>query len=183
MEHNAVVRYYSEWEKQLNDANTVLALNAGYDMPLKSKETDPKLFYGTPFAAGIDIPFYDPELEEVTIEPGKRTMLKTGMYVEMPSHVFGLLDSRSSTSKLLLDLLCRTIDCDYRGNIRTVVINMGDEPITVRRGEYLFQLILVPRIYADLQPVGTLEELTATERGEQGFGHTGNSQAAQGGSN
>lgn len=183
MEPNAMVttvRYYSEWENKLNKESAALALEAGYAEWL---ETEPKLFYGTPYAAGIDIPFYDPELEEITIEPGQRVMLKTGIHVEMPSYLFGLIDSRSSTSKLLLDLLCRTIDPDFRGNIRTVVTNLGKEPVTVRRGEYLFQLILLPRVYAKLQSVASVEALTSTERGAQGFGHTGNSQAAQGGNN
>ncbi|MNI21943.1 Deoxyuridine 5'-triphosphate nucleotidohydrolase [compost metagenome] len=140
----------------------------------------PSIFHGTPFAAGIDLPFYDPELESYTIQPGERFMAKTGIQVEMPLHLLGLLDSRSSTSKLKLDLLCRTIDCDYRGNIRCVFINDGDEPVTLIRGEYYCQMILLPRVFVtEFVSVLDPKYLESTERGEQGFGHTGNSQAAQ----
>jgi len=107
-------------------------------------------------------------------------MLKTGIYVEMPETVLGFLDSRSSTSKLLLDLLCRTIDPDYRGNIRTVVTNVGEAPVTVKRGEYLFQMVILPRIKAVLTPVDSPSDLSETVRGVSGFGSSGNSQVANG---
>ncbi|MMZ43645.1 Deoxyuridine 5'-triphosphate nucleotidohydrolase [compost metagenome] len=160
----ASIKYYSEWEQKERE----------------NGETQPKIFYGTPFAAGIDIPFYDPEVEQVTIKPGQRVMLKTGVYMEMPEHLLGFLDSRSSTSKLLLDLLCRTIDCDYRGNIRLVVTNVGEKDVTVVRGDYLFQMILLPRIQGILTSVNSVEELSETVRAADGFGSTGNSQVAGG---
>ena len=159
------IKYYSEWASAERE---------------EGKESSPKIFYGNSFAAGIDIPFYDPELEEVTIHPGKRVALKTGVYLEMPGTVFGFLDSRSSTSKLLLDLLCRTIDPDFRGNMRLVVTNVSEEPVTIKRGEYLFQMILLPRIQGILEPVDSVDELSSTERADKGFGSTGNSQVAGG---
>lgn len=155
------IKYYSEWEAREGIADSV--------------------FYGTPYAAGIDLPFYDMEVQSVTIKPGQRVMLKTGVYMEMPETVFGFIDSRSSTSKLLLDLLCRTIDPDYRGNIRLVVTNVGEKDVTVMRGDYLFQMILLPRIQGVLTAVNSPEELSDTERADRGFGSTGNSQAAVGG--
>lgn len=171
------IKYHSEWEQQIKKESTVEVDG----VPVVPDTITPRLFYGTPYAAGIDLPFYDPEVEEVTIQPGQRIMLKTGVYMEMPETVFGFIDSRSSTSKLLLDLLCRTIDPDYRGNIRTVVTNVGSEPVTVKRGEYLFQLLILPRIKGRLQSVDSVDQLTATDRGAEGFGSTGNSQAAEGG--
>lgn len=173
------IKYYSEWEAQLRKEAAV-EVDGQQVVP---DAVTPRLFYGNYYAAGIDLPFYDAEVEEITIQPGQRVMLKTGIYLEMPDTAFGFLDSRSSTSKLLLDLLCRTIDSDFRGNIRTVVTNLGEEPVTVKRGEYLFQLIIFPRIKAILTPVNSVEELTPTERADKGFGSTGGNQAAEGGNN
>lgn len=144
-------------------------------------ESGLELKYGTPSSAGLDLPFYDPELEEVTIHPKQRTMLKTGIYCEIPEGYFGLLDNRSSTSKLVIDLLCRTIDSDYRGNIRVVYVNNGENPVVVRRGEKLAQMILIPVFQPNLNKLIDLSELnTNTIRSDNGFGHTGGSQAAQG---
>lgn len=133
-------------------------------------DSEYEIRYGTEDSAGIDLPFYDPEVEEVTIHPGERVSLKTGIYMEFPEGTYGEIDSRSGTSKLLLLPLCRTIDGDYRGNIRTVVVNVGREPVTVRRGQYLFQIVIKP--YVKVTPVLS-EVLSDTVRGDNGFGHSG----------
>jgi dUTP pyrophosphatase len=174
------IKYYSEWEQKNKELNTAsMQLDDGKDYTV-TLPTAPALFYGNPYAAGIDIPFFDPEVEEVVVLPGQRAVLKTGVYLEMPETVFGFLDSRSSTSKLLLDLLCRTIDPDYRGNIRLSFTNVGEDAVTIKRGEYLFQLILLPRIKGNLQSVDSVDQLSETVRGINGFGFTGNSQVADG---
>ena len=137
-------------------------------------ESDLDIFYGTDGSAGIDLPFYVPEIDQVTINPGESFQLKTGVYLEIPEGNVGILDSRSSTSKLKLDLLAHTIDSDFRGNIRVVVINNGTKPVTVFKGDYLAQIVIVPFYKANLARVNSVEDLSQTERGTGSFGHTGN---------
>jgi deoxyuridine 5'-triphosphate nucleotidohydrolase len=131
--------------------------------------------YGNEYAAGIDLPFYDPELPEtITVKPGQRIMLKTGVHMEIPEGHVGLMDSRSSTSKLVVDLLCRTIDEDFRGNIRTVLVNVGEQPVELTQGNYYFQMVIVAVPKFELVTVEYPEDLSETLRGTQGFGSTGN---------
>lgn len=131
--------------------------------------------YGNEYAAGIDLPFYDPDLpEHVIIQPGERLMLKTGIHMEIPAGHVGVLDSRSSTSKLCVDLLCRTIDEDYRGNIRTVLINIGTSAQVLQQGQYYFQMVILEVPKFELEATGSVEELSDTQRGDKGFGSTGN---------
>ncbi|HCJ09696.1 MAG TPA: dUTP diphosphatase, partial [Clostridiales bacterium] len=63
-----------------------------------------------------------------------------------------------------------TIDSDYRGEVRVLLVNLGDEPFTVNRGDRVAQLVISPVCRAELEPVDTLGE---TSRGRRGFGHTG----------
>jgi dUTP pyrophosphatase len=106
------------------------------------------------------------------IEPGERVKLPTGIYCEIPKGNYGEIDTRSSTSKLLLLPLCRTIDSDYRGNIHVVLTNVGKDPQVVKRGDYLAQMIVKPYTKVKPNKVGSREELSSTERAENGFGHT-----------
>ena len=71
---------------------------------------------GTKFSAGLDLPFYDPNNETCTINPGEVVKVPTGVYLEPTPGVVAFLDSRSSTSKLKLDLMCRTIDIMLDGD-------------------------------------------------------------------
>lgn len=136
------------------------------------------IHYGNEYAAGIDLPFYDPDMPEtLVVPPNTRVMIKTGVHMEIPQGHFGLLDSRSSTSKLVVDLLCRTIDEDYRGNIRTVLVNVGTEPIELVQGNYYFQILILKVSKYDLSYVGDLRSLSSTDRGSDGFGSTGNTTA------
>lgn len=143
-------------------------------------ESGLEIKYGTEGAAGLDIPFYDPEMESVTIQPGERVALKTGIYCEFPEGYYGHMDSRSSTSKLKIDLLCHTIDGDYIGNIRLPFINNGSEPVTVNRGDYLTQMIITPYRTVYPEMVSSPDQLKPSNRGDRGFGHTGGSQVANG---
>ena len=136
-------------------------------------ESEYSIFHGTPYSAGLDLPFYDVLCPAVVIQPHTRASLLTGVHVEIPEGHFGLVDSRSSTSKLELMLLCHTIDSDFRGNIRLVFQNVGQSPVTVKRGDYLAQLILVPYKYQEpLERVSSVSQLSSTTRGAQGFGST-----------
>jgi dUTP pyrophosphatase len=129
--------------------------------------------YGNEQAAGIDLPFYDDELEEVTLQPLERRMLKTGVHMEIPDGYEGHLDTRSSSAKAGMALLCHTVDQDYRGNIRLMVINLSGEPMTIKRDQCIAQIIIKPVARVSLERVDSLEELSATARGDKGFGSTG----------
>lgn len=133
-----------------------------------------QLRYGTESSAGIDLPFYDADMEEVVLQPGETRLIKTGIHMEIPDMHVGFLDTRSSTGKVGVDLMCRTIDWDYRGNIRLMVINHGAEPLTIERGRFIAQIVIM-RLNEDreLQQVASPEELSKTSRGDKGFGSTG----------
>jgi dUTPase len=97
--------------------------------------------------------------------------------MKIPENNYGFLDTRSSTSKIKLDLLCRTIDEPYTGNIRLSLINLNQEPVTVKMGQCVAQIIIKPYTKVDPIPSPDLEDFLAvageTTRGSDGFGSTG----------
>lgn len=115
--------------------------------------------------------------QSLTLEPMGQFTIKTGIYIGIPSGYYGSLDTRSSTSKIRQDLLCHTIDADFRGNMRLAVINLHEIPVTLKMGQSIAQLII--QKYEKVKPEGhkSLEEflasVAATERGTGGFGSTG----------
>ncbi|WAB24985.1 dUTPase [Lysinibacillus phage vB_LfM_LysYB1] len=117
------------------------------------------------------------ETQSVTLQPMGQLTIKTGIYVGIPEGYYGSLDTRSSTSKIRQDLLCHTIDEDFRGNMRLAVINLHEIPVTLKMGQSIAQLII--QKYEKVEPKGHkslgefLASVAATERGEGGFGSTG----------
>lgn len=128
---------------------------------------------GTESSAGYDLPFYDEEQEIIAIQPGEIQTVKTGMHLEIPENHVGILDVRSHVGKLKIDLMCRIIDSDYRGDIKLMMVNHGDKPITIKRGEYIAQIIVTNCYQAKTIKVDSPDLLTETKRGTGGFGHTG----------
>lgn len=142
-------------------------------------------FYGTEDSAGLDLPIWDERLKngylswdgEYTLQPMEALTVKTGVYMSIPEGHYGQLDTRSSTSKIKLDLLCHTIDSDYRGNIRLALINLNTVPVTIKNGQSLAQIII--KKYEKVEPVKFesydefLENSKQTPRGDKGFGSTG----------
>jgi deoxyuridine 5'-triphosphate nucleotidohydrolase len=132
--------------------------------------------------AGLDLPIWDERLTNgelsttgsITLASLQGITLKTGIHMAIPKGHYGLLDSRSSTSKKRLDLLCRIIDSPFRGNIRVAIINLNNHPVTVSNKDELFQIII--QKYTKKQPIRfeTYEEFLAyagtTKRGQDGFG-------------
>jgi len=127
--------------------------------------------YASAGAAGMDL---SAALREpVTLQPGERVMIPTGIRVAIPSGYEGQVRGRSGNAiKRGLGLVNApgTIDSDYRGEIQVVLINWSDEPQTIRGGERIAQLIIAPVVRAELCCV---DELNHTDRGIGGFGHTG----------
>lgn len=127
--------------------------------------------YETSGASGMDVRAH---LEEpVVILPGKRALVPTGIFVEIPEGYEIQIRARSGLAvKYGIGLTngIGTIDSDYRGEIKVSLINWGDEPFEVKSGDRIAQLVAAKYERAEMIPV---DELSDTERGTGGFGHTG----------
>jgi dUTP pyrophosphatase len=111
--------------------------------------------------------------EDISISPGDRKLIPAGISLALPSGFEGQIRPRSGLAlKHGLTVLNSpgTIDADYRGEIKVILINLGPEAYKIRRGERIAQLVIqaLPEVI-----LTEVEELPATERGEGGFGHTG----------
>ncbi len=127
--------------------------------------------YQTPLSAGLDI---RANLDEsVTLRPLERAMIPTGLYVELPEGCEMQIRPRSGlAAKHGITVLNSpgTIDADYRGEIKVILVNLSNEPFTIESGERIAQMIVARYEQIEWQAV---EELGATERGAGGFGSTG----------
>ena len=127
--------------------------------------------YMTPQAAGMDLPAAVER--ETIINPGQITKIPTGLALAIPDGFEGQVRPRSGMAvKFGLTVVNApgTIDSDYRGEVLVALINLGNEPVAVNRGDRVAQLIIAPVVQAALFEV---DDLTDTERGGGGFGHTG----------
>lgn len=125
--------------------------------------------YATDGAAGMDVV----SAEDVTIEPGGRYPVATGLSVAIPQGHEIQVRPRSGLAfkhGITVPNTPGTIDSDYRGELKVLLINHGTEDFVIARGDRVAQLVLAPVIQAAWQEV---EELDATARGEGGFGSTG----------
>jgi dUTP pyrophosphatase len=127
--------------------------------------------YQSEHAAGMDLAA---DLDErLVLNPLERAAVPTGMAIEIPAGFEGQVRPRSGRALgegLALVNSPGTIDADYRGEIRVIVINLGDKPITIEPGDRIAQLVIAPVARAELIEV---EELEQTARNDRGFGHTG----------
>ena len=127
--------------------------------------------YQTPLSAGLDI---RANLDEsVTLRPLERAMIPTGLFVELPEGCEMQIRPRSGlAAKHGITVLNSpgTIDADYRGEIKVILVNLSNEPFTIESGERIAQMIVARYAQIEWLPV---EELGATERGAGGFGSTG----------
>lgn len=127
--------------------------------------------YATPDAAGLDL--YAAVSAAVELAPGDRCLIPTGIAIALPEGHEAQIRPRSGLAlKHGVTLLNTpgTVDADYRGEIKVIMINLGREPFTVRRGDRIAQLVIQP-----VTRVRWRETLLlgATLRGDGGFGHTG----------
>jgi len=122
---------------------------------------------GSAKSAGLDL--YS--IEEVTLAPGERSAVKTGLAVAIPEGFYGRIGPRSGLAvKHGIDTLAGIVDADYRGQILCALINLGQETVTLKKGERIAQLIIEKIITPE--PVWA-ESLEETARGAGGFGSTG----------
>jgi dUTP pyrophosphatase len=138
-----------------------LAGNEDIELPRRMSE----------LASGFDL--YAAVTEDVVLEPGKRCLIPTGFALAMPAGLEAQIRPRSGLA-YKHGITCLntpgTIDADYRGEIKVLLINLGEEPFTIVRNERIAQMVFqeVPRV--ELKQVEVLSE---TVRGSGGFGHTG----------
>ena len=127
--------------------------------------------YGTAYSAGADL--YSAMQEDVIIAPETTKFIKTGIAIEIPEGLVGLIYARSGMAckkGLAPANKVGVIDSDYRGEIMVALYNHSDSAVTVAKGDRIAQLVLTPYIKADFEEA---DELDDTVRGDGGFGSTG----------
>ena len=127
--------------------------------------------YMSEHASGMDL--FAHLSREVILNPGERHLIPTGIGIAIPQGYEGQIRPRSGLAMrdgIGIVNSPGTIDSDYRGEIKIVLINLGGEPFVVKSGTRIAQLVITPVIRAELEEV---LELPETERNESGFGHTG----------
>ena len=129
--------------------------------------------YETAQAAGMDLRAAVPEDEPLVLHPGSRFPVPTGLAFALPPGFEGQVRPRSGLA-FKSGVTCLntpgTVDADYRGEVKVILINLGEEAVTIRRGDRIAQLIVAPVVQARWAEVDSLEE---TARGAGGFGSTG----------
>lgn len=137
--------------------------------------------YKTHFSAGADLRAFIEGMPEaagnkVRLQPMQRLLIPTGIWIEIPEGYEGDVRMRSGLSiKEGMGVVngVGTIDSDYRGEIKVIAINLSDQPITIKHGDRIAQLVVLPYLRLDFDRVNNLWDLDLTERGTGGFGSTG----------
>jgi len=114
--------------------------------------------------------------ESITLNPGERQLVPTGLFIELPDNCEAQIRPRSGLAfKHGITVLNSpgTIDPDYRGEIKVLLVNLSNNPFTIEHGERIAQMVIAPFIQVQLQEVEGVEQLSSTERGAGGFGHSG----------
>ncbi len=127
--------------------------------------------YRTPGSAGADVRAF--LNKAVILNPGERTLVPTGFFLEIPEGYEAQIRPRSGLAiehGIILPNSPGTIDSDYRGEIKVILLNAGQSPFSIEPGMRIAQLVLARVFRGDFVPA---EELNATKRNEGGFGHTG----------
>ena len=129
--------------------------------------------YQSAHAAGLDLLAAVPEDAAIVLAPGKSALIPTGLTIALPPGYEAQVRPRSGlASKHGVTVLNApgTVDADYRGEVGVLLINHGETPFTVRRGERIAQMVIAAVARAELVAAASL---SATERGSGGFGSTG----------
>ncbi|MEW6089878.1 dUTP diphosphatase [Parvibaculum sp.] len=129
--------------------------------------------YETSGAAGMDLMAALAEGETMLLQPGERALVPTGLAIALPDGFEAQVRPRSGlAAKNGVTVLNApgTIDCDYRGEVKVILINHGREAFAIERGTRIAQMVVAPVTQARLREVETLDE---TARGAGGFGSTG----------
>lgn len=125
--------------------------------------------YAHPGDAGLDLHAAD----TTTLQPGERALVPCGITLAIPEGHVGLVHPRSGLAVdhgLTVLNAPGTIDAGYRGEVKVLLVNHGSEPVEVRHGQRIAQLVIAPVVTVDVREV---DRLDATARGQAGFGSTG----------
>jgi dUTP pyrophosphatase len=145
-------------------------------VPIRRLEHNPDLplpAYETAQAAGMDLRAAVPEDAPLVLRPGSRHPVPTGLAFALPEGFEAQVRPRSGlAAKHGVTCLNTpgTIDADYRGEVKVILVNLGEEDFTIRRGDRIAQLVIAPVVQARWAEVADLNE---TARGAGGFGSTG----------
>jgi dUTP pyrophosphatase len=143
----------------------VQRLPAAHGLPLPAS--------ASPGSAGLDLRAAVPEDHEIVLRPGERVLIPTGLVLEIPPGCEGQVRPRSGLAlRHGIGVLNSpgTIDSDYRGEVGVILVNLGESPFPIRRGDRIAQLVFARVETVEWEEAETLEE---TGRGEGGFGSTG----------
>lgn len=146
-------------------AVTVRILPHGEGLPLPA--------YATPGAAGLDLMAALPEGEALTLAPLARAAVPTGLALALPEGFEAQVRPRSGLAlKQGLTVLNApgTVDSDYRGEVKVILVNLGTDPVVLERGQRIAQMVVAPVTRINLVETGNFDETT---RGDGGFGSTG----------
>lgn len=136
----------------------------------KSKHEMPS--YATPLSAGVDL---RANIDEpIELQPLERKLIPTGIFMALPEGYEAQIRPRSGlAAKHGITVLNTpgTIDADYRGEIKVILINLSSSPFMIEDGERICQMVIAQHAHVEWEVVESLDE---TERGSGGFGHTGN---------
>ncbi len=136
-----------------------------------NKSRHPLPAYKTSLSAGMDL--YSNIDNDIILNPGERLLVPTGLFISLPEGYEAQVRPRSGLAiKHGITVLNSpgTIDADYRGEIKVILINLSTEPFTIKDGDRIAQLVINKIETINWQEVEILDD---TERGEGGFGHTG----------
>jgi dUTP pyrophosphatase len=136
-----------------------------------NNSSNPLPSYETDLSAGMDLRAH--LTEPVEIKPLERTLVPTGLFIELPPGFEAQVRPRSGlAAKFGITVLNSpgTIDADYRGEVRVILVNLSSEGFTIKNGDRIAQMIIAKHERATMVEAHNLSE---TSRGEGGFGHTG----------
>ena len=143
-------------------------------MKINNKSANPLPAYASKNAAGMDL---RADLKEpVVLQPLERRLIPTGLFIELPADCEAQVRPRSGLAlKHGITVLNSpgTIDADYRGEVGVILVNLSQEPFEIQPGERIAQLVVAKFQQEEITEVASLEELSDTERGAGGFGHSG----------
>ena len=143
----------------------ILRLPHAADLPLPA--------YQSAGAAGLDLMAAVPGDAPVTLAPGRRANVPTGLSIALPVGTEGQVRPRSGLAArhgITVLNTPGTIDCDYRGEIQVILVNLGQESFAIERGQRIAQLVIAPVLHAEIVEQKKLDQ---TKRGAKGFGSTG----------
>jgi dUTP pyrophosphatase len=154
-------------------------------MRSQDKPAGPEILLTTlPHASDLALPTYATDrsvgmdlaaavLNDLVIEPGQTGLVPTGLMIAVPEGYEAQIRPRSGLALqngITIPNSPGTVDPDYRGEVKVILLNLGSDPFRISRGMRIAQMVIVPAVQASITVV---DELPPTDRGEGGFGHSG----------